>query len=142
MQATLVLILVFVYGAGSIIYPYTGPCGICGDEIDLTIIAQNFLKSPFFNFSVDVHGEPQREFIYFLQKAADIDERFRFKLTYFGPVLGYFVNSINKLEGNYAENTSWVFTDVDFNTHKLGISHHIPNHHDTIIFSFTNKTYS
>ncbi|XP_046581852.1 uncharacterized protein LOC124289286 [Haliotis rubra] len=114
-QGTLVLVLLCAYGAVSLI----APCGLCGDEIDITIIAQNFLKPPFFNYTVNVHGEPQSELIYFLQKAADIDEHLRFTITYFGPVLGYFVNSINNLEGDYAENTSWRVTDVDFNSHKL-----------------------
>ncbi|XP_067650077.1 uncharacterized protein [Haliotis asinina] len=140
LQGILLLTLLSVYGTVSLIAPYT--CGLCGAKIDITIIAQNFFKPPFFNVSVTVEGEPQRELIYFLQKAADIKKQLRYTITYYGRELGYFVNSINNLEGNYAENTSWRITDAAFNSHGLGISYYIPNHLDTIIFSFSNQTHT
>ncbi|KAI8785830.1 gastric intrinsic factor [Biomphalaria glabrata] len=110
-------------------------CGLCGCLINVTLIAKNILQPPFFQISANIYNEPMRALLSFLQKAADLVNGFKFRSTYFAG-LGYFIDSINGLEGSIPNQTFWHFSS-DGVALQCGASSYVPRNGETILFNFT-----
>ncbi|XP_046578460.1 uncharacterized protein LOC124286156 [Haliotis rubra] len=117
---------------------YMTPCGVCGPEIDVAITIQNFIVKPFFNHTIELFGMRQQVLIFFMEKAAKKQTEFRFAGKY--GAYGFLVETINGLTSNYNLNkTWWQIIDQDMAMLNEGVSSHIPQHQETVIFNFTQS---
>ncbi|KAH9509666.1 hypothetical protein Btru_044175 [Bulinus truncatus] len=110
-------------------------CGLCGRPINVTLVAKNILQPPFFQFSANVLNEPKRELLSFLEKAAELDARFKFTSTYFRG-LGYFIDSINGVVGSIPNQTFWHFSS-NGTALQCGATSYVPRDGESVLFNFT-----
>ncbi|XP_071081247.1 uncharacterized protein [Haliotis cracherodii] len=111
------------------------PCGLCGRKIDVTLCVRNSLVKPYFRHTVEIKGMRQRQLIFFLEKAADIREEFRFTATY--GQWGYFIDTINGLDSNYfVDETWWHIIDQNNESLPLGSSSYVPKNGQTITYEY------
>ncbi|XP_067681831.1 uncharacterized protein [Haliotis asinina] len=114
---------------------YQTPCGVCGPRIDVALSVVNTLVEPHFNLSVELYGMRQQELIVYLAEAATKRKEFRFA-GYFGQ-FGFFIDTINGLKADFKLNkTWWRITDQDMVALQLGVSSYVPEHQETLIFTF------
>ncbi|XP_071079613.1 uncharacterized protein [Haliotis cracherodii] len=119
--------------------PYLTPCGLCGPEIDVALSVVNSLVEPYFNHSVELYGMRQRELIFFLENAAKKQREFRFAGNYHEK-WGFFIDTINGLKADFNLNkTWWKITDQDMVSLTLGVSSYVPQHQETLIFTFVQS---
>ncbi|XP_046579865.1 uncharacterized protein LOC124287385 [Haliotis rubra] len=117
---------------------YQTPCGVCGPKIDVALSVVNTLVEPYFNHSVELYGMRQQELIVFLAEAAKTRQEFRCAGNY--GKWGFFVDTINGLKADYNLNkTWWKITDQDMVSLSLGVSSYIPQHQETLIFTFVQS---
>ncbi|XP_046355895.2 uncharacterized protein LOC124134864 [Haliotis rufescens] len=117
---------------------YQTPCGFCGPEIDVGVTIQNYIVEPFFNHTIELFGMRRRELIFFLENAAKKQKEFRFAGNY--GTYGFLVDTINGLKADYSLNkTWWKISDQDMVSLSEGVSSYIPQHRETLIFTFTQS---
>uniref|UniRef100_A0A0B7A3M0 Uncharacterized protein n=1 Tax=Arion vulgaris TaxID=1028688 RepID=A0A0B7A3M0_9EUPU len=113
-------------------------CGLCGKPINVTLIARNVFAHPMFEHQVTIVKQSQRPLLYFLEKAADQNGVFNFTSTCY-PTLGYFIDSINGVNGSLENKTFWHIISLDgVGSLECGVSSFIPVNSDTILFNFTS----
>ncbi|XP_055873663.1 cobalamin binding intrinsic factor-like isoform X3 [Biomphalaria glabrata] len=122
-------------GVRSCLYTPT-PCGICGPTISVTLRFRNSLKPPFFDKTITVPRQPQRELFHFLQRAADVTGEIVFTISY-SPMVGYILDSINGQYGSESDNSFWDFLSEN-GSYDCGVSVYVPKNGETITFNFTN----
>ncbi|XP_053373523.1 uncharacterized protein LOC123531789 isoform X2 [Mercenaria mercenaria] len=73
-----------------------------------TYTINNQIQEPYFNNSVTMEIENHNPLIYYMEKSVDEDPEVftRFKTTYFSQ-LGYFIDSINSIAGNFADDKTY-----------------------------------
>ncbi|CAL1540364.1 unnamed protein product [Lymnaea stagnalis] len=116
------------------------PCGLCGKPINVTVRATNLLVAPNFDLVAAITGEPQRELLSFLEQAVELLNGFKFKSTYFAG-LGYFIDSINGVEGSIPNKTFWHISSagkaLECVVFLAGVSSYVPKKGEVILFNFT-----
>ncbi|XP_046578461.1 uncharacterized protein LOC124286157 [Haliotis rubra] len=117
--------------------PYHTPCGLCGRKIDVTLRVQNFLRKPYFSYTVQIRRMRKRQLIFFLQKAADMRVEFRFSASY--GQWGYFIDTMNGLETNYDKDETWWHIKNQTMSLPLGSSSYIPYDGEIITYEFVQR---
>ncbi|XP_055867340.1 uncharacterized protein LOC106055251 [Biomphalaria glabrata] len=111
------------------------PCDVCGKPLNVVITAKNVLQGSNFEIAASVTNEPQKPLLYFLERAANLVTGFKFTSTYFAG-LGYFIDSINGIEGSIASKTFWHISSSGVAL-ECGASSYIPEDGERILFNFT-----
>ncbi|KAL8562784.1 hypothetical protein ACOMHN_022659 [Nucella lapillus] len=75
---------------------------------------------------------------FLMQEAADVDSAFQFSVTYFALPLGFFVDAINGLRGNFTlDQTWWAILGGNGKLTPVGVSSYEPDDGETVTFNFT-----
>ena len=77
-----------------------------------------------------------------MEEAVELNSNFRFSATYYPPYngssMGYFIDTLNTLGGNFTERTYWQIlsqpTDLALD---CGVSSYIPENNEIVLFNFT-----
>ncbi|XP_059139524.1 cobalamin binding intrinsic factor-like [Physella acuta] len=134
--SSVVLLLVVVSGAANNSCDFDQPpCGLCGRNINVTLIARNNLVPPTFELAASITNEYQRALLAFLEKACSINKSFKFESTFYAG-LGYFIDSINGVRGSIPSKTFWHISSNGVSA-DCGVSSYIPVNGETILFNFT-----
>ncbi|XP_055873266.1 cobalamin binding intrinsic factor-like [Biomphalaria glabrata] len=111
-------------------------CALCGRYINVVLKAKNVLNGSNFNIEAKLSGVRKQPLLYFLEQAGTISPGFnKFKSTYYKG-LGYFIDSINGVEGSVASKTFWHILSGN-KALECGVSSYVPEDGETILFNFT-----
>nr|UTK45834.1 hypothetical protein [Crepidula fornicata] len=109
---------------------------------EVTLRIKNILRDPNFDESVTLKCTRSKTLFYMMQEAADINKKFRPTVKYFGTPLGFFVQAINGLFGNYtADQSFWEILDGNNQQTSVGVSSYVPKNGETVTFNFTQGTH-
>ncbi|XP_025095131.1 uncharacterized protein LOC112564497 [Pomacea canaliculata] len=104
---------------------------------NVTLVVENKLKQPTFTIQINLHTY-SHYLIDMMEDAADLNDTFRFTVTYFNRKLGYYVDAIHGVFGNYSLDQSfWCIKNSSFIAIECGVSHYIPANHETVLFNLT-----
>jgi hypothetical protein len=113
------------------------PCNFFSPKT-VTLVVRNVLRDPNFEESVQLNCTRYKYLWNMLQEAADINKAFRFASTYFGSDLGFFINTMNGLTGDYnLDQSYWEILDGDDQQTPVGVSSYKPQDGETVTFNFT-----
>ncbi|XP_052801893.1 uncharacterized protein LOC128232406 [Mya arenaria] len=115
----------------------------CGDGREcpssFTYCLNNHLIRPFFKKTIKMKIKDDKPFLYYMQQAVEKDNKnFRnFTATYYKK-LGYFIEGVNGLMGNWKDNrTYWEFSNATFGPLNVGVSYYTPSPGDKVLLNFT-----
>ncbi|XP_025095294.1 uncharacterized protein LOC112564585 [Pomacea canaliculata] len=144
------LLVASTFLAGYTITFSTNGKGRCAPGVDggdfprqkknVTLVVENKLKQPPFTIQINLNTY-SHYLIDMMEDAADLNDTFRFTVTYFNRKLGYYVNTINGVCGNnLLNNFFWCIKNSSLIAIECDVSHYIPANHETVLFNLTTPS--